>query len=90
MDREGGRRPVRSGGVARRTVGRDGQSDVIWVGARFKMLLMTGKTIGRRVGKIAANMTFRTICNFVPLGKREKIVVYLVCSPARLQGIVAR
>lgn len=50
---------------------------------------MAGDTGIGRIRKIAADMTFCTIRNFVPFGQREKIVVHFIRFPIGRVEVVA-
>ena len=59
------------------------------VRSTLKIRLVAGKTIGRRIGKTAAHVAFRTIRKVVPFGQREKIVIHLIRTPTGLKKIMA-
>ena len=84
-----GGHPVQIRGMAGGAVVGEISQHVIGVGRCFKILLVAGKAIRRRIGKTTPDMAFRAVRNFVPLGQGEKIVVYFVRTPARLKGVVA-
>ena len=62
---------------------------VIRIYCRFKIVFMTGNTIGWRTRIAAAGMAFGTIRNVVPFGQREKVVIHLIGRPVETGDIMA-
>lgn len=89
VNREGRGFPTGRCRVAHRAIRRDIQGVVVGVGSLAKIGVMARQTLCGRTGIIAVDMAFGTIGYIVPIGQREKVVVYVVRSPARRKHIVA-
>lgn len=73
--------PARVGRMANFAVGREIARFVVGAGGCLKICLVAGKTFGRRIHKIPANMTLGAIVDLMPAGQGEKQVIGAATRP---------
>ena len=71
----GNRLPSRIGSMAIGTIGRKTTGLVIGILSVIIVILMTGNTIGRSIGKITRSMALVTILDIMPKGEWKKFMV---------------
>lgn len=70
-------------------IGGEARLAMVRIGSRFKIRLVAGHAVVRRVGIIAALVAARAVLYIMPFGQREKPVVHLVRRPVGRKGVMA-
>mgnify|MGYP001608627516 CR=1 FL=1 len=73
--------PTGVGRVANTAIGREISCLVVGAGRRLKIILVAGKTVGRRIREIASDMAAVAVFNLVTLRQREKTVIARPACP---------